>query len=112
MGPAFNVMGHLFAGTTLFIALGSAWFRRDGNQAFKGLVAFVCFWLSFFLAWTGPVALGIFAMIFISGTLCDWFWPGRCDECYSEPCCRCCYYCSCCCGRMGDSDEENQKLNE
>merc|ERR1712238_619973 len=100
MGPAFGVLANFMAGPTLFIALGSAWFRRDGNQAIKGIVGFICFWLALFLAWTGPVAACIFMGIFLSSTILDRIWPGRCDECYSEACCSCCSCIPCCFGRM------------
>eukprot|EP00404_Azadinium_spinosum_P017445 CAMPEP_0180502674 /NCGR_PEP_ID=MMETSP1036_2-20121128/45572_1 /TAXON_ID=632150 /ORGANISM="Azadinium spinosum, Strain 3D9" /LENGTH=204 /DNA_ID=CAMNT_0022511545 /DNA_START=39 /DNA_END=650 /DNA_ORIENTATION=+ len=113
-GPLSDFFLGLLASVVLFIILGSAHYRRDGNQAMKGLVNAGLLWVSLGSAFAiGPGAV----LLFLFGSLCassvvDWFVPGRCDNCYGEPCgClgRCC---GCCCPYFGRIEVEKEEKEE
>mmetsp|Transcript_124127 Transcript_124127/g.362288 ORF Transcript_124127/g.362288 Transcript_124127/m.362288 type:complete len:182 (-) Transcript_124127:157-702(-) len=105
-GGIFGLVGNFLAGTTLFVILATAHFRRDGNQAFKGLLNAAIFWggVGSSVA-LGPLAIVIFAFLLCAGAIVDWFVAGRCDDCYKEPCHWLCAWCPCC-GRKTDQEYE------
>mmetsp|Transcript_67263 Transcript_67263/g.152084 ORF Transcript_67263/g.152084 Transcript_67263/m.152084 type:complete len:272 (+) Transcript_67263:97-912(+) len=94
VGGFMGIAGNFLAAPVLFLALGSAVFRRDGNQALKGIVSFALFYVgvsSFFFL--GPLCVVFIALIFLAGPLIDWFVMGRCDDCYEYACGGCCGCC-------------------
>mmetsp|Transcript_91502 Transcript_91502/g.259161 ORF Transcript_91502/g.259161 Transcript_91502/m.259161 type:complete len:272 (-) Transcript_91502:178-993(-) len=94
VGGIMGIAGNFLAAPVLFLALGSAWFRRDGNQALKGIVSFLLFYVgvsSLFIL--GPFALVFIILIALASTIVDWFVMGRCDECYEYACGGCCGCC-------------------
>jgi len=114
-GVVFGFLGNFFAALTLFIILGSAYLRRDGNQAIKGIASAGITYAGIGVSLgTGgvaaiPAAIAMLILLILVPTFIDWFVPGRSDECYTEPCCS---YCKCCpfFGVMGvdDNDKDGQ----
>lgn len=83
VGGVMFLLGKFLAGPAAVLVVGSAYVRKDLNQAFRGFVSFVLFSASVgSIMFLGPFALVIFACIFLAETFVNWFFMGRCDECY------------------------------
>lgn len=103
MGGLAMVIIKLSSFLSIFIFLGSAYFRRDLNQAFKGCVNFMLCSVgisSFFFL--GPLCIIIFAFMLLTDPVIDWFFCGRCNDCWEYACTGCC----CCLGGSLKEGEE------
>lgn len=93
VGGVMGVAGNWLAAPVLFLALGSACFRRDGNQFVKGGINFILFYLGFSSIFVfPPLALVVLAFMFLASPAVDWFVIGRCDDCWHHGC-GCCLWC-------------------
>lgn len=109
-GALFGCLGNFFAFLTLFILLGSAYLRRDGNQAFKGIVSAGITYAGIGVSIGSggiaaiPAIIATALLLIMVPTLIDWFFVGRSDEAYAEPCFK---FCSMCpfFGKMGVDPE-------
>lgn len=117
LGGVLGIVGKFLAGVLLFVDLASAYFRRDGNQAIKACVNSMVFATGVSLLWLGPVGIAIMCCVFCTSAICDWFIPGRCDECYCEPCSGRCFTNNWLFGRLpseakfgGDSSAQYSKI--
>lgn len=104
------IASKLLAWPVFFLAAGSAYCRRDVNQAFKGFVNFALFSVGAgSLLILGPFALIFILMMFLSDPIIDWFFMGRCDDCYEFGCSGCC----CCFGstKVTDTAEDAKEVS-
>lgn len=98
-GTLGGFVGNFFASLALFLILGTAYLRRDGNQALKGIInAGVTYAGVGVSVGTGGVAaipafIAVTVCLIMIPTFIDWCVPGRSDEHYADPCCS---VCSCC----------------
>jgi len=107
---SFRLPRQLLAFLTLFILLGSAYLRRDGNQAFKGIVSAGITYAGIGVSIGSggiaaiPAIIATALLLIMVPTFIDWFFVGRSDEAYAEPCFK---FCSMCpfFGKMGVDPE-------
>jgi len=110
-GAVAGFLGNFLASLLLFIILGSAYLRRDGNQAMKGIMSAGITYAGIGVSVGSggvaaiPAAAATLLLLILVPTFIDWFLPGRSDECYAEPCFSCCECCPCF-GRV-QTDEES-----